>query len=1385
MRPGGMLRIYLAIGFLAVGCGSANKSPPPSLSLVAGAVVLSDGAGPAGTAVILDGAASTLADSAGRFSLSVAPGAYTLELAQTGYAVLQQPVTIAGASVNLGSFTLSRVQVAPDTGSIAGQVSLGAAVTGNATIAVSILGTSFSALTRDDGSFEIVGVPPGTYSLQLALAGYVPQSVNGVAVVAGQTTQLAAIALQAAPPPSSSTGSVAGRALLDGAQSGNGGIHVYVPGTSFVAFTDDSGAFVIDGAPPGTYAIDAEMSGYVTAEQSGVEVIAGQTIELGSLELQPEPAATGSVTGVATLAGASDFAGISVYLLGTAQVARTASDGSYRFDQVSAGTWSLLFSEPGYTDAEISGVVVGVGTNAGVPAVSLAASPIVPSGYGQIFGRVTRAGAALGNLGIAVYLEDTQLMTVTDDTGAFELSQVLPGTYRLDASAIGYAAGVDPGLLVTANGETQAPEIDLVAATNGNGPATGSLSGIAGPLGQTNLSGVTVAVTSAAGAAAGSRSTSSSGAWSILNLPVGFYELTFSLAPYQPTSLAQVAVFPGANVVPQVTLYLGALVSPLPLTGFVDVPGGNFSLVQFGSIRGETLVYDWGARTSLPLVPGSATLLNQTSDGAFADIRSDWQLLRANLSSGALTGVSGIQVPNGVLGVFGGRLLFADGVSQSLKSLGPDETAAVEAAPFDCQVDWSSGEALTLNGQPIGAWAAVTGTRTCGASSSGYVTMLADAASAHGSPMGQLLSVTDDGSRALMLTYSDDLSDPSLIAIDLQSGDARTLRTSTWIISSDADQIALFDDVDPSSRLGTISQLDLHTGAIIDLVTLATSPLVVGTSQWDLISAAGSPAENVVIHADTGLVSSLCPVSGSRVEALTQWPVIFCSTGTGGRTLISFDLDSGATRTLTEGYDGDEQLNRPSRHVVSWTQGSAGVYFARTDLATGPFAECPGSSSVEQPTISADERYAATTCGAKLTLTDLTTGTQQTLFTLPANALFNGVSLGNANRAVVAGYYTVSNEVGSYYGLVLDTLTGGSLIIPYASPVIPAQADIGSSAPGDVGFVFGYQQVFHVLLTDGAPTAFPLGDVNGAYDISDDGRFAFIDTYSGVEISDAQLQQLSAPLGGGLPARLGSSSQYLSGDYVFDLSAGSSVRIGDSIQVIATTSAGTVTYLDGQSHALSQYAPQAGVTTIAAYGSVLLTPAFTGSSATVLFAGASAQAGALLDLHPDGTLVTLATSAAPQITQLVSTPPLFFVWADPSTVGGDALLVNLASDTSVALPARAQLEGIVSVAGTRVVFPGWLGTGKAVEAATAQEVVAAIDGSSARSLGAASTGQAGSFSGRAVFDASGLFWLETALGPALAIDHGSHPTLYPSPDRRSFLYVESGAHAGTYRVDLP
>jgi hypothetical protein len=134
--------------------------------------------------------------------------------------------------------------------------------------------TLFTAVSKEDGSYAITGLPDGFYTVSFQKDHTQGFSQQGV-MVANSRGVVLDVELTA-------TGSISGNIALDRAGDSIFGTFVCVAGTSYVAAVDVNGDFVISDVPVGTYDLVVYHAGYEPQTIAGLTVTATADTPLAS-----------------------------------------------------------------------------------------------------------------------------------------------------------------------------------------------------------------------------------------------------------------------------------------------------------------------------------------------------------------------------------------------------------------------------------------------------------------------------------------------------------------------------------------------------------------------------------------------------------------------------------------------------------------------------------------------------------------------------------------------------------------------------------------------------------------------------------------------------------------------------------------------------------------------------------------------------------------------------------------------------------------------------------------------------------------------------------------------------------------------------------------------
>ena len=537
-------------------------------AIITGKVVLSDGNDSSGVTVTVKSLSdssetySAKAEADGSFNIVDirTEGKYQLTASCDGYASYNS----GSLSVVMGEVTeVEEITLSSLSGSLSGTLKLDASPSHDGIkIVLSNDEANYEATSDVDGSFRIPAVSPGTYALTASCDGYIDRSVTGIIVTQGQETRLEEMTL------SQTRLSLTGTIKLEDASDHSGVLVTLAKEgdgeTLYSAVTIADGTYSIGNIIPGEYVLTASRTGYSeyttkVVLAAGRDYSADATLEAGS----------GIISGHVFLSGASDYSGITVSVVNSrnpevSHQAMTGADGSFSITGVrTEGLYLVTASKDGYVTDSSTSVTVKFGSMATVEAITLARMDAV------VKGRVLFSGLS-SHEGIEISLEndDYNLTATTDNNGEFVIREVAPGTYRLTASADGYASRTVDPVVVAQSATVTVEDITLAKEVL-------PLSGTVTLEGLSDYSNTLVTATSTTDEElVYSTYTDASGKYTMKSMLVGSYELTFSHDGYEPYT-TRITVIGGEalNVDAELELGSGIITGTVLLEGTSDYSG--------------------------------------------------------------------------------------------------------------------------------------------------------------------------------------------------------------------------------------------------------------------------------------------------------------------------------------------------------------------------------------------------------------------------------------------------------------------------------------------------------------------------------------------------------------------------------------------------------------------------------------------------------------------------------------------------------------------------------------------------------------------------------------------------------------------------------------------
>lgn len=523
------------------------------------------------------GAGTTVTPGSAAFSLSVAPGTYSVSFAGSPDSInrLVEPssdvVVTSGQPTALG--TLSTVAGGAITARVA---TVGGGIARNA-LCANARNSSWQPLPQatvgSDGSFTIVRALTDEYTVTIdgcsSSTNVVPYEISSVETTLGSTTTLPDIDIAAGGSIDGSIGAVPGGVtrgqICARAESSNGS------GASPVTADAATGTFEIVGLGSGSYTLVIERcSGEdinVLPVRQAVVVTAGETASVGVVDL----VAGGQIAGTVDFSGIG-LTGVSVqanrtqYLPGANAYANVSvDDGAFTLKGLPAGTYRLSFdangNDPATSNAIADDVLVTVitGSTETVP-------PIVMQPGGSITGTVDGASLPVGVAATDVCVSAARVgnsfgsswggaNSPDAGTGAFGVYRLRSGRYTV---TLARCSSSDVNLLPTTRdvivSAGSATAISGAIALSEGGVVTGTIGTVAGGIAKNRVC-VSAFTSGNMGGGEETRPNASSGAFSIKGLRPGTYTVRikgcYSSSPLNllpTTRTAVVGIAPGATV---------------------------------------------------------------------------------------------------------------------------------------------------------------------------------------------------------------------------------------------------------------------------------------------------------------------------------------------------------------------------------------------------------------------------------------------------------------------------------------------------------------------------------------------------------------------------------------------------------------------------------------------------------------------------------------------------------------------------------------------------------------------------------------------------------------------------------------------------------------------
>lgn len=573
-----------------------------------------------GTGIIV---ATTVTAPDGSYTLpNLAPGNYTVVAAASNFQAAAQGVTIVSNGTSIVNFNL-----AADPGSISGIVTneqTGTPIIG-ANVQVRVQDSSgvviATVLTDDNGQYVVNGLAPGIYTVVVSATNFQTNAAT-VQVTSNQTVD-GSVSLQPNP------GQISGTVVDSVGSTPVPGASVNIVNSSgnliTTVLTDSNGVFMVEGLAPDNYTVNVFANDFQNGTV-GALVSSGQTTPV-SVSLDPNPGfITGTVSPLApnTIVQLRDINNVLIDSVVTNQ------DGTFSFNNLTPGTYTVIASAPNYSTAQ-AGISVLPNQTSTVD-LTLVPNP------GSVSGTVTdNLGNPIGNAVVQVFDQNNLLIGsgFTDSSGQYMVGNLPSGSFNIVVNSPGFGQ-VITGIYIGVGQDLTGVDISLT-------PNPGSINGqITNLTTGDPISGATVVIIDGISQIPiATTTTSGFGNYSVSGLAPGSYIVSASKMNFTTEQTGAIVISDSAT---RADLALGG--NPGTISGNVEDTNGNpitgngiqISVFNENNVLVVSLLANSDGTYAVPsLAPGTyfvtATAPNYSSSTVSAIVQSNQSTTVTNVLS--------------------------------------------------------------------------------------------------------------------------------------------------------------------------------------------------------------------------------------------------------------------------------------------------------------------------------------------------------------------------------------------------------------------------------------------------------------------------------------------------------------------------------------------------------------------------------------------------------------------------------------------------------------------------------------------------------------------------------------------------------------------------------